>query len=132
MRDMENKTPQNIEKYKENYSESKLWDKVKSVAKKAGVKTTYIVLLLFYVLRSPDVSTEDKAKIYGALGYFILPFDLVPDAVPMFGFADDLSALAWALHSVWKNITPEIKQQAQNKLSDFFGEIDPADLEKIW
>lgn len=125
---MENKTPQDIEKYKGNYSESKLWDKVKSVAKKAGVKTTYIVLLLFYILKSPDVTKEDKAKICGALGYFILPLDLVPDAVPMFGFADDLSALAWALHTVWKNITPEIKQQAQKKLLELFPDVNTADL----
>ena len=123
---MENKTPQDIEKYKENYSESKLWDKVKSVAKKAGVKTTYIVLLLFYILKSPDVTKEDKAKICGALGYFILPLDLVPDAVPMFGFADDLSALAWALHTVWKNITPEIKSKAAAKTREWFGDFDQA------
>ena len=129
---MENKTPQDVEKYKENYSESKLWDKVKSVAKKAGVKTTYIVLLLFYILKSPDATKEDKAKICGALGYFILPLDLVPDAVPMFGFADDLSALAWALHTVWKNITPEIKQQAQKKLLELFPDANTADLDKLW
>ena len=129
---MENKTPQDIEKYKGNYSESKLWDKVKSVAKKAGVKTTYIVLLLFYILKSPDVTKEVKAKICGALGYFILPLDLVPDAVPMFGFADDLSALAWALHTVWKNITPEIKQQAQKKLLELFPDANTADLDKLW
>ena len=126
------KVPQNIESYQSNYSESGLWKKVKSVAKKAGIKTIYMVLLLHYVLKSPDVPLEDKAKIYGALGYFILPIDLIPDFIPAVGYSDDVAALAFALHAVWKNVTPEIKEQAQRKLSEWFGSFDPDELENIW
>ncbi len=126
------KVPQNIERYQSNYSESGLWKKVKSVAKKAGIKTIYMVLLLHYVLKSPDVPLEDKAKIYGALGYFILPIDLIPDFIPAVGYSDDVAALAFALHAVWKNVTPEIKEQAQRKLREWFGSFDPDELENIW
>ena len=126
------KVPQNIESYQSNYSESGLWKKVKSVAKKAGIKTIYMVLLLHYVLKSPDVPLEDKAKIYGALGYFILPIDLIPDFIPAVGYSDDVAALAFALHAVWKNVTPEIKEQAQRKLREWFGNFAPDELENIW
>lgn len=126
------KVPQNIERYQSNYSESGLWKKVKSVAKKAGIKTIYMVLLLHYVLKSPDVPLEDKARIYGALGYFILPIDLIPDFIPAVGYSDDVAALAFALHAVWKNVTPEIKEQAQRKLREWFGSFDPNELENIW
>ena len=126
------KVPQNIESYQSNYSESGLWKKVKSVAKKAGIKTIYMVLLLHYVLKSPDVPLEDKAKIYGALGYFILPIDLIPDFIPAVGYSDDVAALAFALHAVWKNVTSEIKEQAQRKLREWFGSFDPYELENIW
>ena len=126
------KVPQNIERYQSNYSESGLWKKVKSVAKKAGIKTIYMVLLLHYVLKSPDVPLEDKAKIYGALGYFILPIDLIPDFIPAVGYSDDVAALAFALHAVWKNVTPEIKEQAQRKLREWFGSFDPDELENLW
>lgn len=126
------KVPQNIESYQSNYSESGLWKKVKSVAKKAGIKTIYMVLLLHYVLKSPDVPLEDKAKIYGALGYFILPIDLIPDFIPAVGYSDDVAALAFALHAVWKNVTPEIKEQAQRKLREWFGSFDLDELENIW
>ena len=126
------KVPQNIESYQSNYSESGLWKKVKSVAKKAGIKTIYMVLLLHYVLKSPDVPLEDKAKIYGALGYFILPIDLIPDFIPVVGYSDDVAALAFALHAVWKNVKPEIKEQAQRKLREWFGSFDPDELENIW
>lgn len=115
-----NKVPQNIESYQSKYSESGLWSKVKSVAKKAGVKTIYMVLLLYYALKSPSTSIKDKAKIYGALGYFILPLDLIPDGIPFVGYTDDITALASILHSIWKNITPEIKQQALQKLDNWF------------
>jgi len=126
------KVPQNIESYQSNYSESGLWKKVKSVAKKVGIKTIYMVLLLHYVLKSPDVPLEDKAKIYGALGYFILPIDLIPDFIPVVGYSDDVAALAFALHAVWKNVTPEIKEQAQRKLREWFGSFDSYELENIW
>ena len=122
---MSPKIPQNIEKYNSHYSERGLWSKIKSVAKKAGSKTIYMVLLLHYVLKSPDVSIKEKAKIYGALGYFILPIDLIPDAIPFVGYSDDITALASILHSVWKNVTPEIKQQSQQKLKDWFDNKEP-------
>ena len=61
------------------FSNSGLWNKVKSVAQKAGVKVVYAVLLLYYVTIDENVSAGDKAKIYGALGYFILPIDFIPD-----------------------------------------------------
>lgn len=68
---------EDLQEYQDNYNESGLWNKVKKVAKKAGLKVIYLVLLLFYTLHSETVSLADKAKIYGALGYFIMPVDLI-------------------------------------------------------
>lgn len=116
------RTPNEIEKYQENYSESGLQRKIKSVARWAGAKVMYAVLLLYYVLQSPTISKADKGKIYGALGYFILPTDLVVDFLPIVGYSDDLAALMIALHAVATNITPEVKTQAKAKLSKWFGE----------
>ncbi len=116
------RTPNEIEKYQENYSESGLQRKIKSVARWAGAKVMYAVLLLYYVLQSPTISKGDKSKIYGALGYFILPTDLVVDFLPIVGYSDDLAALMIALHAVATNITPEIKAQAKAKLAKWFGQ----------
>lgn len=116
------RTPNEIEKYQENYSDSGLQRKMKSVARWAGAKVMYAVLLLYYVLQSPTISKTDKGKIYGALGYFILPTDLVVDFLPVVGYSDDLAALMIALHAVATNITPEVKAQARTKLSKWFGE----------
>lgn len=123
--------PKDVEKYQVNYSENKLLRKLSSAAKWAGAKVVYAVLLLYYVLRSPNISAADKSKIYGALGYFILPTDLVLDFIPMMGYTDDMAALLWALHTVINNLTPEIKQQAKDKLAELLGTVDEKKIEEI-
>jgi len=120
---METKTPQDIEQYQEHYSESGLFAKIGKVCKKAGIKAIYYVLLLYYVLIDENTSLKDKAVIIGALGYFILPLDLVPDFIPVAGFADDIAALTACLHTVKANITPEIKKKARMKLYEWFMDI---------
>ncbi|MBQ5396560.1 MAG: DUF1232 domain-containing protein [Alistipes sp.] len=125
------KRPNNIENYQENYSESKLQRKLTSVARWAGAKVVYAVLLLYYVLRNPNVSMADKSKIYGALGYFILPTDLILDFIPLAGYSDDMAAIMWAIHTVRRNITPEIKSQAKEKLGEWFDSYNEKKIDKI-
>ena len=119
-----------IQKYQGHYSEKKLTGKLPKVARKAGQTLIYAILLLYYVLRSPSVTKGDKATILGALGYFILPLDILPDFLPIVGFTDDLSAILLALHAVWKNITPEVKAKAAAKASELFGNFDQKNVEE--
>ncbi len=118
-------------KYAKDYAPGKLWEKLTNVAKAAGLKTVYLVLLLQYVATSPEVSKADKLKIYGALGYFILPLDLIPDAIPVMGFTDDFAALLWVVRLVWVNITPDMKERAKAKLHEWFGEFDESVLDNV-
>jgi uncharacterized membrane protein YkvA (DUF1232 family) len=119
-----------IRKYQNHYSESGLLGKLSKVAKKAGQKIVYAVMLLYYVIQSPEISKGDKATIIGALGYFILPLDLLPDFIPLVGFTDDLSAILLALHAVWKNITPDVKAKASAKVSGIFSDFDQEKIDK--
>ena len=119
-----------IRKYQNHYSESGLLGKLSKVAKKAGQKIVYAVLLLYYVIQSPEISKGDKATIIGALGYFILPLDLLPDFIPLVGFTDDLSAILLALHAVWKNITPDVKAKASAKVSGIFSDFNQEKIDK--
>ncbi len=114
--------------YRRYFDDPQLWEKIKNVARKAGTKVVYAALLLYYVTRDPNVPAADKLKIYGALGYFILPADLIPDAIIGLGFTDDLAALAWAIYSVKIHITPDIERQAEEKLREWFGDFDPSQI----
>lgn len=122
---------EDLGKYEKNYSEEGLWQKMGNVAKKAGLKTIYIVLLLYYVLKDPSTPKQYKAMIIGALGYFILPLDLIPDFVPVVGYSDDVAALAGALLAVAKCVSPEIENQAKAKLKEWFGEYDESEIADV-
>lgn len=120
----------NLDDYAKYFNDSKLWRKLKRVAKRAGRKTAYYVLVLYYVSRDPAVPTGLKLKVLGALGYFILPLDFIPDAILGMGFTDDLAALAWALFTMKKYVTPDIERKARERLRLWFGpdEGEEADL----
>ena len=111
----------NLDEYAQYFSDSKLWKKLKKVARKAGRKAVYYVLVLYYVSRDPAVPRSLKLKVLGALGYFILPFDIIPDVILGLGFTDDIAALAWALFTLRKYITPEIERKARERLREWFG-----------
>jgi uncharacterized membrane protein YkvA (DUF1232 family) len=112
--------PENIERYGCHYDEPRLWKKLGDVAKRAGSKVVYPVLLLYYILQDKNVPLKHKAAIAGALGYFILPLDLIPDLVPLLGFSDDLAALAACIKFMIANVTPEVKEKANRKLETWF------------
>jgi uncharacterized membrane protein YkvA (DUF1232 family) len=118
-------------KYSKYFSEKSLWEKIKKYSKDAGVKVIYAVLLLFYAMKDKSVGVKTKLGIAAALGYFILPTDAIFDLTPLIGFSDDLGVLLFALSQISSNITPEIKQKAKEKLRDWFGEIDQAELTEI-
>ncbi|WP_440706014.1 YkvA family protein [Heyndrickxia oleronia] len=120
-----------MERAKKHYSNKKLWDKLKSVGKKAGGIVVYAVLLLYYTLQKPSVPVKTKAMIIGALGYFILPIDLIPDFITGVGYVDDLGALGAAILQVATHIDQDIKDKAKNKLSTWFGEdIDTSSIDE--
>lgn len=123
--------PKNVEKYQYSYSESKLLRKLSSAARWAGAKVVYAVLLLYYVLRSDEVPLKEKSKILGALGYFILPADMVLDFIPMLGYSDDMAALLWALHSVATNISPQIKFKAKERLGELIKSYDEQKINDV-
>lgn len=119
---------ENYNHYIPEYDPSRFWEKLRRFAKKMGAKVVYYALLLYYTLKSPGITIKDRNLILGALGYLILPIDLIPDFLPAVGFSDDLAALTLAVLKVVTNITPDVKARAESKLYDWFKNIDQSDL----
>ena len=120
---------QNTKEYEQHYNENSFWNKVLSLAKKAGTKLIYMALLLYYTLKSSHVSNTEKAIICGALGYFILPIDIIPDYIPFIGYTDDLTVMIYAYNRVKSNIDDNIREKAKYKLHSLLGNYDNSEIE---
>ena len=103
-----------------NYSEASFWQKLNTFARKAGREVVDKSLQLYYAAESPDTPTWARGVIFGALAYFVAPIDAIPDVTPGIGFADDLCVLIGAVSAVAAHITPEVKDQADKKMAEWF------------
>lgn len=106
--------------YEKEFSETSFWDKLTKYAKKAGLKVIEPSLKMYYAAQDPDTPVWAKSIIYGALGYFILPVDAIPDVAPVVGFSDDLATIAAALAAVATNIKDEHVEKAKQKMQEWF------------
>ena len=118
-----------IKEYEKQYSEEKFWSKVTIVAKKAGIKVIYMALLLYYALDSTSLSVKDRALIIGALGYFILPLELVSDLMPAIGFLDDAAILLAIVKLLIVGIDNKVVALAKGKLSQWYGGFDESEIQ---
>ena len=106
--------------YKNNYSAANLWEKLRQYARQIGEETVYYVVLLYYVMVDRNTTWQNRAIIAGALGYLILPLDLIPDSIPVIGYTDDASAILAAYRAVKDSITPSLEVKAHHKVSQWF------------
>ena len=118
--------------YSNKFSKRDFVEKIARIAKSAGAKLVYAALILYYTLQSPKVSTTNKAMIIGALGYLISPLDVVPDASPIAGLADDLGVLVFVLKKVWTDVDPDIQVKARQRLSKWFDEDEIEEINELF
>lgn len=74
-------------------------DKPKVIAGTTGAIVTTLGSLLS-ALENPATPSHMKAVIIGAIGYILLPLDLIPDFTPVVGYADDLASAAGVVAAV--------------------------------
>ena len=118
--------------YSNKFSKRDFVEKIARIAKSAGSKLVYAALILYYTLQSDKVSTTNKAMIIGALGYLISPLDVVPDAIPIAGLADDLGVLVFVLKKVWTDVDPNIQVKARQRLSKWFVEDEIEEINELF
>jgi uncharacterized membrane protein YkvA (DUF1232 family) len=92
------------------------WKKLRKFA--ARLPFAEDLLAAWYCAFDRDTPLQVKAALLGALAYFVLPFDGVPDMLPMLGFADDAAILATALRIVANHLTPAHRAAAKRKLDE--------------
>ncbi|MFT4277142.1 MAG: YkvA family protein [Rhodopseudomonas sp.] len=89
----------------------RFWRKIRSVA----VRLPFVedILAAYYCAFDRQTPRHVQIALLGAIAYFILPFDFVPDILPVLGFTDDAAILATALRMVASNITPAHREAAR-------------------
>jgi uncharacterized membrane protein YkvA (DUF1232 family) len=74
------------------------------------------LLAAYYCAFDRDTPLQVKAALIGALAYFVLPADTLPDLMPMLGFADDAAVLATVLRLVANHIRPVHRDAARRAM----------------
>src|SRR5882757_2685127 len=100
----------------------RFWRKLKRVAVKLPFAED--LLAAYYCAFDKETPRHVQAALLGAVAYFILPFDFVPDMLPVLGFTDDAAVLATALRLVASHITPEHRDAARTALKRGIDESD--------
>ena len=108
--------------YEKNYSEASFRDKIQKYGKIAGSKVVYQALLLYYAATKPSTPLQVKLFIFGALGYFILPIDVIPDFIVGLGYTDDVAVLLGVIKACQMYIDEECKTKASLKVKEMFGD----------
>ncbi len=110
-----------LERLAARFDEDSFWRKIGRFARRAGHEVVQKVLVLHYCLRDPDTPRWARRVIMGALAYFVIPIDAVPDVTPIAGFTDDLGVLVAAIAMVVTHIKPEHRSMADARLAQWFG-----------
>ena len=87
------------------------WTKIKRVVAKLPFAED--LLAAYYCAFDRQTPRHVQATLLGALAYFVLPFDFIPDMLPILGFTDDAAILATAMRIVASHITPEHREAAK-------------------
>ncbi len=95
------------------------WPKFKRVAAKLPFAED--LLTAYYCAFDRDTPLQIKAALVAALAYFVLPFDFIPDMLPLIGFADDAAVLATAIRMVTGHIKPAHRDAARKALKGGLG-----------
>lgn len=99
----------------ENSLRRKFWRKLLREA--ANIPFLEEVLTAHYCAFDRQTPVYVKAVLVGAIVYFVVPGDLIPDYIPVIGYADDAAVIAGALKIMSSHIKPEHREAARRMLA---------------
>jgi uncharacterized membrane protein YkvA (DUF1232 family) len=90
------------------------WPKIRRTA--ARIPFARQVVSVYYSARDPETPTAAKGIMLGALAYFVLPIDAIPDIFAGIGFTDDAAVITALIATLGANIKRRHKDQADAAL----------------
>jgi uncharacterized membrane protein YkvA (DUF1232 family) len=92
----------------------RFWRKLKRVLGYLPFAETF--LAAYYAAIDPKTPLGAKAILLGALGYFVVPLDMIPDIFGAMGYGDDLAVILAAIRAVETSITDRHRDKARERL----------------
>lgn len=92
------------------------WKKLKRVLSR--VPFAEDLICAYFCAMDSNTPTKVRATLLGALAYFLLPLDVIPDFILGLGYTDDAAILAAAIAAVASHIKPEHRDAAKQALND--------------
>ena len=101
--------------------EQKVRDRFWDVFARAAAQIPFAedLVAAWYCALDEKTPRRTKAILLGALAYFIMPLDTVPDFLAVIGFSDDIAVLGMALAAIRSSLTDAHKAAARKALADF-------------
>ena len=75
------------------------------------------LLAAYFCALDPATPARAKAILIGALAYFILPTDILPDIILALGFVDDAAVIMAAINTIGANLKPAHRERAREVLA---------------
>src|SRR5437868_7185158 len=92
----------------------RFWVKLRQVA--AKLPFTEDLLAAYYCAFDKQTPRHVQVALLGAIAYFILPFDFIPDMMRVLGFTDDAAVLATVIRLVAGSSTGDHREAARAPL----------------
>jgi len=99
----------------------RFWDKIARFGKRAGRVVVERAMRLYYAAQDPSTPPWARRAIYSGLAYFVMPFDLIPDFIPVVGYTDDAATLLFTLFVVSAYVSRDVKIRARATTDKWFG-----------
>lgn len=100
--------------------ERRFWRKLARVL--AHIPFAEDLVAAWYCAKDPATPAHVRALLWGAVAYFVLPADLVPDYILGIGFTDDAAVIAMVMSLLGRYIEPAHRRTARDKLDALRGQ----------
>ena len=96
------------------------WPKLRRTA--ARIPFADQLLSVWFAARDPETPTTAKGIMVGALAYFVLPTDAIPDVFAGIGFTDDAAVIAAVLATLGPHVKRRHREAAKGALERLKGD----------
>ncbi len=90
------------------------WPKIRRTASR--IPFAGQALSVWFAARDPETPAAAKGMMLGALAYFVLPIDAIPDIFAGIGFTDDAAVITALIATLGANIKRRHRDQASEAL----------------